>query len=150
MFEHKDQHPNHKHHFRKGGLRIWVLSLLQQAPSNGAEIMDRIEGASQGWWRPSPGSVYPLLDQLQQDGSIQKREDGKYELTETGIGEFQWPYRMWTRQPRTLEDFITEIDSYVSYLEDLNKSNRAQLESKSEALKNLRDRLSALIDSWVD
>ena len=135
-----------KHHFRKGGLRIWVLSLLQQAPRNGAEIMDQIEAASQGWWRPSPGSVYPLLDQLQQDGSIQKREDGKYQLTEKGKEEFEWPHRMWTPQPRTLEDFITEMNSYVSYLEDLNKSDRAKLASKLETLKAIRDRLSALID----
>ncbi len=133
-------------HFKRGGLRIWVLSILQQSPSNGAELMDQIEAASQGWWRPSPGSVYPLLEQLQKEGSIRKRDDDKYELTDKGKEEFEWPWKMWTRQPRTLEDFLTEMSSYVSYLEDLNKSDKSKIESKRDQLKNIRDRLSALTD----
>jgi DNA-binding PadR family transcriptional regulator len=45
------------------------------------EIMDEIENMTQGWWRPSPGSVYPMLDEMVKDGLVKKREDGKYELT---------------------------------------------------------------------
>ena len=110
---------------------------------------DRVKASPSrmGWWRPSPGSVYPLLDALQKDGSIRKREDDRYELTEKGKEEFELPWRMWTKQPRTLEDFIVEMSSYVSYLEDLNRSDRPKIESKIEQLKNIRDRLSALIDS---
>ncbi len=68
--------------FKRGGLRAWILALLRQSPKNGTEIMDHIEMASQGWWRPSPGSVYPLLEELSRDGFIRKREDGRYEMTE--------------------------------------------------------------------
>ena len=68
---------------------MWVFSILQQSPRNGAEIMDQIEIASQGWWRPSPGSVYPLLEQPQKEGNIKKCDDGRYELTEKRKEEFE-------------------------------------------------------------
>src|SRR5467141_1174536 len=67
--------------FRKRGLRPWVLNILRRSPKNGAEIMDEIENMSQGWWRPSPGSVYPMLEEMVQDGLIEKRDDGRYEIT---------------------------------------------------------------------
>ena len=61
--------------------------------------MDAIEGMSQGWWRPSPGSVYPLLETIAKEGSIKKREDGKYELTEQGKEGVGWPSRMRSTYP---------------------------------------------------
>jgi DNA-binding PadR family transcriptional regulator len=125
---------------------MWVLSILQQSPRNGAEIMDQIEMATQGWWRPSPGSVYPLLDELQKEGNIKKRDDGKYELTERGKAEFEWPWGKQTKQPRTVEDIIAEMNNYVSYLEDLNNSDKAKIAPHKERLKSVRDRLAVLVN----
>jgi DNA-binding PadR family transcriptional regulator len=125
---------------------MWVLSILQQSPRNGAEIMDQIEMATQGWWRPSPGSVYPLLDELQKEGNIKKRDDGKYELTERGKAEFEWPWGKQTKQPRTVEDIIAEMNNYVSYLEDLNNSDKAKIVPHKERLKSVRDRLAVLVN----
>src|SRR5439155_1288151 len=59
---------------RRRGLRTWIISILANAPKNGAEIMDEIETMTQGWWRPSPGSVYPLLDQMTQEDLLKKRD----------------------------------------------------------------------------
>jgi DNA-binding PadR family transcriptional regulator len=132
---------------RRGSLRIWIISTLQQSPRNGAEIMDQIELASQGWWRPSPGSVYPLLDELEREEITKKRSDGRYELTEKGQKEFEWPWGMPQKQPRTVEEVIAEMGGYVSYLDDLNKSSRLKIAPHVDELRVLRDRLTSLIES---
>ena len=139
-------HHDYEHHRRRGGLRILVFSILRQAPKNGYEIMNQIELASQGHWRPSPGSIYPLLDELQREASICKREDGRYEITEEGKKEFEWPYRMHTRQPPTVEGTIEEMNNYLSYLEDLERVDPHKITAKIDKLKSVRDRLTTLID----
>lgn len=73
----------------KGLLRYYVLELLSEEYRSGSEIMDLIEEGSRGLWRPSPGSIYPLLEWLKEKGYI--REVGsegasarRYTLTEKG------------------------------------------------------------------
>ena len=126
---------------------MWVFSILQQSPNNGAEIIDKIEMATQGWWKPSPGSVYPLLEELKKEGSINKREDGRYELTSKGKQELESPWGIPTKQPQTTQEILTEIENYVSYLEDLNVSDKSKVFTQIEQLRNIKDRLAALIDS---
>jgi DNA-binding PadR family transcriptional regulator len=133
-------------HFRRGGLRTWIISILQQSPKNGAELMDQIEMASQGWWRPSPGSVYPLLEELEKEGSIKKLNDGRYELTEKGKGELDFPFGMPPERPRSLEGVLSEMNGYVSYLEDVSKSNKSKIAPHLQAVKRLRDRLQAITE----
>ncbi|MGA2386000.1 MAG: PadR family transcriptional regulator [Candidatus Bathyarchaeia archaeon] len=123
---------------------MWVLSVLQQSPRNGAEIMDQIELATQGWWRPSPGSVYPTLEELQKEGNIKKLEDGKYEITDRGKQEFDWPWGVQKKQPHTMEEVLTEINGYVSYLEDLAKADNSKIAQHSQSIKDLQLRLSKL------
>jgi DNA-binding PadR family transcriptional regulator len=132
-------------HHRRGILRTWVFVLLQQDPRNGAEIMNQIELISQGHWRPSPGSIYPLLDQLCKEESISKREDGKYEITEKGKKELEWPYRMQTKQPRSADAAIEEMNSYLSYLEDLKRMDPSKINPHLDKLKKVRDRLTTII-----
>ncbi len=134
-------------HHRRGGLRTLVFSILQQEPRNGAEIMNQIELASHGHWRPSPGSIYPLLDQLCKEESISKREDGRYEITEKGKKEFEWPYEMYSKQPRSADGAIEELNSYISYLEDLKRMDPSKINPNIDKLKNVRDRLTTLIDT---
>jgi DNA-binding PadR family transcriptional regulator len=73
----------------KGFLRYRVLKLLSEKPMSGSEIMGEIEKETEGRWRPSPGSIYPLLSWLQDKGYI-KEADGaeagvkRYSLTDTG------------------------------------------------------------------
>jgi DNA-binding PadR family transcriptional regulator len=144
--EQHGRHHGYEHHRRRGGLRIWVFSILRQAPKNGAEIMNQIELASQGHWRPSPGSIYPLLDELQGEAKISKREDGRYEITEKGKQEFEWPYKMHSRQPRTVEGTVEEINSYLAYLEDLKRIDPSQITTNIDKLKSVRDRLTILVN----
>jgi DNA-binding PadR family transcriptional regulator len=126
---------------RRRGLRTWILSMLSSSPKNGAEIMDEIEEMSQGWWRPSPGSVYPLLDEMAQDGEVKKKEDGRYELTDKGRQELDWPFSGAFRRAPTVEGMVNEMSGYVSYLEDLSKSNNAKLAPYKEKLRGMAGRL---------
>jgi len=73
----------------KGLLRYLILEKLSEKPMSGSEIMDKIEEESCGAWRPSPGSIYPLLTWLQEKGFIRalpRDESGvkRYELTDKG------------------------------------------------------------------
>ncbi|MEM3437695.1 MAG: PadR family transcriptional regulator [Nitrososphaerales archaeon] len=73
----------------KGFLRYQVLELLNEKPLSGSEIMNEIEKKTSGSWRPSPGSVYPLLAWLQDNGYVQEfpiQESGikRYMLTDKG------------------------------------------------------------------
>ena len=136
---------------RRRGLRMWVLSLLSRSPKNGAEIMNGIEEMSQGWWRPSPGSIYPLLESLVQERLIAKRDDGRYELASAGRQAMEMPWGPWgpwgMRGPQApgVDGVVGEMSGYVSYLEDVNRSDRAGIERNRERIKGLADRLSALI-----
>jgi DNA-binding PadR family transcriptional regulator len=72
----------------KGFIRYHVLEALSQKPMSGSELMDDIEKHTGGFWKPSPGSIYPLLSWLQDNGYIKELavENGlkRYELTESG------------------------------------------------------------------
>ena len=72
---------------RRGDVRIALLLLLAEEPRNGYQLMQTIEERSGGRWRPSPGSVYPTLAQLEDEGLIRGIErDGTklFELTDAG------------------------------------------------------------------
>jgi len=131
--------------FRKRGLRPWVLNILRRSPKNGAEIMDEIENMSQGWWRPSPGSVYPMLEEMVQDGLIKKREDGRYELTTKAQQEEEWPFSHHFTGPRSIDAMLNEITGYISYFEDLAKADRTKLESYKDKIRTITERLNALV-----
>ena len=71
----------------RGDVRAAILALLQEGPRNGYQIMSEIEERSGGAWRPSPGAVYPALQQLADEGLIVGEESGgrrTFRLTEDG------------------------------------------------------------------
>ena len=127
------------------GLRMWILSLLESSPKNGAELMDAMEEMSQGWWRPSPGSVYPLLEQLVKEGVVEKQADNRYALTEKGRMDYVWPPWMSRHRPQNPEGIISDINANVSYLEDLSTVDREKLAANMDRIVKLRDRLSTLV-----
>ena len=74
---------------RRGNVRAAVLMLLAERPMHGYEMIQEITQRSGGWWHPSPGSVYPTLQMLADEGLVttdQQSASGKrlYSLTEAG------------------------------------------------------------------
>lgn len=131
---------------RKRGLRMAVVSMLAGSPKNGVELMDEIEKMTQGWWRPSPGSIYPLLDQLTKEGLVKKREDGRYELTEKASEELEWSFGPSFRKRPSVEEMFGEITGFVSYMEDLKRTDPVGAKAYAERMKELSQRLSALAE----
>ncbi|HUZ41881.1 MAG TPA: PadR family transcriptional regulator [Acidimicrobiales bacterium] len=79
--------PRGRQRLRRGDVRAAVLVLLDESPRNGYQIIQELSERSNGAWRPSPGSVYPILQQLEDEGlvEISSTVSGKtYVLTATG------------------------------------------------------------------
>jgi DNA-binding PadR family transcriptional regulator len=72
---------------RRGDIRMAALLLLAEEPRNGYQIMQEVQERSDGLWSPSPGSVYPALQQLEDEGLIRSTEvEGRkaFEITDAG------------------------------------------------------------------
>ncbi len=72
---------------RRGDVRAAALVLLAEQPRNGYQIIQEIAERSGGMWKPSSGSVYPALQQLEDEGLVEQiTQDGKrtYGLTDAG------------------------------------------------------------------
>jgi len=78
----------------KGFIRYHVLELLSEKPMSGSEIINEIESRTSGRWKPSPGSIYPLLAWMQDNDYIKEmaaEESGmkRYTLTDKGKKLFE-------------------------------------------------------------
>ncbi|WP_030175167.1 PadR family transcriptional regulator [Spirillospora albida] len=72
---------------RRGNVRAALLALLAERPMHGYEMIQELDGRTGGVWRPSPGSVYPTLQLLEDEGLVSSREEGGkrlFSLTATG------------------------------------------------------------------
>ncbi|MFF0776813.1 MULTISPECIES: PadR family transcriptional regulator [unclassified Streptomyces] len=72
---------------RRGDVRASILALLKERPMHGYEMIQEIAERSGGAWKPSPGSVYPTLQLLEDEGLIvSESEGGKklFALTDSG------------------------------------------------------------------
>jgi len=74
--------------FQKGDLKYVILDLLKDKPRHGYEVIRELEEMSHGLYTPSPGTVYPTLQMLEEMGYAESAErDGKkiYTITEEGL-----------------------------------------------------------------
>jgi DNA-binding PadR family transcriptional regulator len=75
---------------RRGDIRTALLAALLDGPGHGYDVIQKLEEKSGGGWRPSPGSVYPTLQLLEDEGLVRSTErDGKrvFEITDAGRAE---------------------------------------------------------------
>lgn len=74
---------------RRGDVRAAILDVLSVEPMNGYQIIQQIAERSGGAWKPSPGSVYPTVQQLEDEGLVEGRQEGGrrlLQLTDAGRG----------------------------------------------------------------
>jgi DNA-binding PadR family transcriptional regulator len=72
---------------RRGDVRAAILAVLAEQPRNGYQVIQEIAERSGGVWKPSPGSIYPTLQQLEDEGLVRADNDGGrrvYALTDEG------------------------------------------------------------------
>lgn len=72
---------------RRGDIRAAILAVLADQPMNGYQIIQEVAERSGGMWKPSPGSIYPTLQQLEDEGLVRAEDESgrrTYRLTDEG------------------------------------------------------------------
>ena len=131
----------------RGFLRHLAIQLLKHGPMSGSEIMDQIFEYTD--YRPSPGSVYPLLAQLQEEGLVEQSPDEdpslkRYRLTDAGRAELSDMVthdEQMKRRQRTIRkmywrlhrDLPEEVyDSFSSLLDAFEELHHVVIESSGK------------------
>jgi len=98
--------------FESGDMKYVILKLLNEKPMHGYEVMKALEEQTQGCYKPSPGTVYPTLQWLEDEGLVRAEEqDGKkvYHITDQG--------RAFLEENRsTVEDIFDRVEETIDSL----------------------------------
>ena len=109
--------------FESGDMKYVILKLLQDRPMHGYEVMKAMEEQCHGWYKPSPGTVYPTLQYLEDEGLVRSEEkDGKkvYIITDEGVAFLD-------KNKSTIEDIFDRVEEMIDHLvgEPMPDVNRA-------------------------
>jgi len=118
--------------FRHGGLRLYLLKLLDEAPRHGYEVIRLLQDRFLGVYAPSPGTIYPRLARLEEEGLVTHDEvDGKkvYRITDKGREEIQ----------SRLDD-LAELEEQIT--ESVRDIAREVTEDVRDTVRNLREELT--------
>jgi len=127
----------------KGMLRHLALKILEKQPMSGSEIVDRIHEYTD--WRPSPGSIYPLLAHLQEEGLIEPHPDEdpslkRFKLTEQGVRVLEQHDRhddQVKKRHRTIRKMYWIL--HREMLEDMYESFSSLLETVENSYEKIAD-----------
>jgi DNA-binding PadR family transcriptional regulator len=111
---------------------------------NGAEMIRAVEEFTWGFWRPSPGSVYPLLKQLEAEGLVKRRQDGRYELTEAGRSATRlipWVRIHRPGSPKSIDEVVEELESWATYLLDVAATEPDRVAPYKERIRQVGEML---------
>jgi DNA-binding PadR family transcriptional regulator len=76
--------------FAHGQMRLYLLALLNEGPRHGYEVIRALEERFNGLYSPSAGTVYPRLAKLEEEGLVERTDDGRkatYRITDAGRSE---------------------------------------------------------------
>ncbi|MDG6918897.1 MAG: PadR family transcriptional regulator [Nitrososphaerota archaeon] len=135
---------------RKRGLPHMVMYLLSSSPMNGVELMDGVQSITRGWWRPTPGSIYPLMKEMLSQGLVRKLDDGRFELTEKGRYESGGPFGPASEVPMGLADALEQAHNALSYVQDLKRAGRGDVASHLERLREIKNQVSEILGEKAD
>lgn len=144
-----------RHKAGRGDIRAAILALLTDEPMHGYQIIREIEERSEGAWTPSPGSVYPTLQQLTDEGLVRSSEmDGKrvYELTDEGRAqaESRQGTLPWDEAAEGADDDLVALRDLVFQVmaatrQVAHAGTKAQLAAAQEILRAARKSLYHLL-----
>jgi DNA-binding PadR family transcriptional regulator len=139
----------------RGDVRIAILHLLNEEPMHGYQIMQDLSDRTDGLWKPSPGSVYPTLQQLEDEGLIEAEQNhGKrvFELTDEGRAKIDS-----SESPPPWERFSAEADDGLIALRETGfqvgaavmqvgrAGSDAQVAKATEILEETRSRIYQIL-----
>jgi DNA-binding PadR family transcriptional regulator len=118
--------------FRHGSLRLYLLRLLDEEPRHGYEVIRLLRDRFMGVYSPSPGTIYPRLARLEEEGLVTHDEvDGRkvYRITEAGRDEL-----------RSRSDELDELEEELS--ESVSDIVREVREDVRQTVRSLREELT--------
>lgn len=121
---HFEGHTRRSRLFKKGDLKYIILDLIKDKPSHGYEIILTLEARFHGLYSPNPGSIYPVLQLLEDMGYVTANAmEGKkiYTITETGIIFLQDQKDTTNKIKRRFKDWWRS-DDRAAYLQDIRVS----------------------------
>jgi len=140
----------------RGDIRAAILALLAEGPMHGYQIMRELGERSGGVWRPSPGSVYPTLQQLQDEGLVRstEAEGGRrtFELTDEGRQavealESRTPWEAVADETETsaveLRDLVFQVIAAAKQV--LHAGDQSQVAQAKDVLRDARQRLYRIL-----
>ena len=119
--------------FSHGDLRLYLLSLLDEGPRHGYDIMQALSDRTGGTYTPSAGTIYPRLAKLEEEGLVTKTVDGRktvYAITDAGRAEV-------AARSGDLEGIESDLADSVRLIADEVRG------SVREAMKSLRADLAS-------
>lgn len=135
---------------RRGDVRTAVLAVLAEGPGHGYEVIQALEEKSGGRWRPSPGSVYPTLQQLEDEDLVRSNDrEGKrvYEITDAGRAEAE---RRLAEGGAPWEDDGPDFRGnvkllFLAYKQVMQAGSAEQGEAANEIIANARRQMYRLL-----
>ncbi|HUQ63652.1 MAG TPA: PadR family transcriptional regulator [Acidimicrobiales bacterium] len=127
-----------------------MLAVLVEGPGHGYEVIQALEEKSGGRWRPSPGSVYPTLQQLEDEDLVRSEErEGKriYEITDAGRLEAE---RRLAEGGAPWEDDGPDFRGnvkllFLAYKQVMMAGSPQQAEAANEIIANTRKQMYRLL-----
>lgn len=126
--------------FAHGHLRLYLLSLLDERPKHGYELIQELGDRFGGTYVPSAGTIYPRLSKLEEDGMVTKTSEGRktvYAITDAGRAELR-------EREGELDGIESELTDSVRRLADEVRTN------VQDAMKSLRAELAAATQEMRD
>jgi DNA-binding PadR family transcriptional regulator len=125
--------------FRHGRLRLYLLRLLDEEPRHGYEVIRMLRDQFMGVYAPSPGTIYPRLARLEEEGLVTHDEvDGRkvYRITEAGRQELREREDELAELEQELSDSVRDVVREVK--EDVRETVRSLREELTWAARNTR------------
>ena len=126
----------------RGLLRFLVLKMLSEKPMAGTEIVEEIEAQTNGRWKPSPGSIYPLMAWMLKEGftrELPKNSEGlkRYSFTQGGRKFFE-------KQVKLNQDFMKKMEFLTPML-----VGGPQIGPDREKLAKIREPAQRLLQAFL-
>jgi DNA-binding PadR family transcriptional regulator len=138
----------------RGDIRAAILALLAEQPMHGYQIIQELTERTDGVWRPSPGSVYPTLQHLEDEELVRETasESGKrvYELTDTGREQAAGNPEPWSAIAAESDDALVALRDLAHQVvaatrQVAHAGSAAQLETAQTVLRDARRSLYRIL-----
>lgn len=142
---------------RRGDVRQAILALLAEQPLNGYQIIQELADRTSGAWKPSPGAVYPSLNQLEDEGLVEQFDNAgqrAFRLTEAGQRAAKEAEKPWEainaenapRDPESARTLWQSFGDLAMAVKTVTRSgNAAQVTAASALLADTKRKLFGIL-----